>query len=60
MAKATVATAGAGAVAQAGLGEMPLTLWLLVGGVIATLYLSRASRTPAKPAPKPKPTVRIP
>ena len=38
-----VVTEGGGTVARQGLGEMPLTLWVLVAAVILYLYLRRAN-----------------
>lgn len=38
-----VVTEGGAPVARQGLGEMPLTLWVLVAGVILYLYIRRAS-----------------
>lgn len=53
---------------RGGLGEMPLTLWLLVSGVVIYLYIRRSNLgidthpgegrpVPVKPAP---PTVAVP
>ncbi len=38
-----VATEGGAAVVRQGLGEMPLTLWLIVAAVILYLYIRRAN-----------------
>ena len=62
-----VVTEGGGTVARRGLGEMPLTLWVIVAGVVLYLYIRRArlgidQHPGEKPAPPahvaPAPTVR--
>jgi hypothetical protein len=61
MAKATtvyqrVEEKGAGG---AGLGQMPLTLWVITAGVVLYLYVRRASLGLDKhPAEKPRPAMR--
>ena len=55
-----VRTQGGAETVRQDLGEMPLTLWLLVSGVVVALYLSRAARAPAKAATKKQPTVTLP
>jgi|KBSSwiStaDraftv2_1062776.scaffolds.fasta_scaffold133393_3 hypothetical protein len=54
-----VVTEGGGTVARRGLGEMPLTLWVVTAGVVLYLYVRRASLGIDKhPAEKPLPAMR--